>query len=431
MTSLSNPAAASRRWYVLGLLMLVYTFSFLDRQIISILAEDLKRDLDLSDSQLGILTGLAFAIFYSTLGIPIARFADSRSRISIISICLALWSAMTMASGLATDFTKLALARMGVGVGEAGAMPASHAIIAETFDENSRSSAMAIFQLGVPLGILLGFLIGGWVSEWVGWRWALIGVSVPGLILALVLRLTVREPVRQLATGRKPGKTLPTIGKLLRRSDYRHICAGATLASMGAYALMAWMPAYLLRSYPLSTGQVGTALSLIIGLGSGVGTFAGGWLGDRAASRSAHGPLLVCATLCLAATPLFVAALLTANLSLTLFFLVPAFAVFLAWMGPNWAMVQRVAEADARAMASAFILFVLNLVGLGFGPYLTGLISDAFADGQGGRSLQIAMMVISVVFVWAALHFWIAARAHRRIEAPAAGEPTDTSNAMA
>jgi predicted MFS family arabinose efflux permease len=414
MISLANSASSNRRWYVLGLLMLVYTFSFLDRQIISILAEDIKRDLDLSDSQLGVLTGLAFAVFYATLGIPIARLADTRSRISIISICLALWSAMTMASGFVVNFTQLAVARMGVGVGEAGAMPASHAIIAETFDENSRSSAMAVFQLGVPLGILLGFLIGGWISEWVGWRWALIGVSVPGLVLALVLRLTVKEPPHKQGVAKTQGKTLSAIGKLLARSDYRHICAGATLASMGAYALMAWMPAYLLRSYPLSTGQVGTALSLIIGLGSGVGTFAGGWLGDRAALRSSHGPLLVCAAICLAATPLFVTALLTDSLWQTLILLVPAFVVFLAWMGPNWAMVQRVAEADSRAMASAFILFVLNLIGLGLGPYLTGLISDMVSVGQGGQSLKTAMIVISVVFVWAAVHFWLAARAHRR-----------------
>ncbi|MYI36700.1 MAG: MFS transporter, partial [Acidimicrobiaceae bacterium] len=236
-----------RSKYTLYMLMLAYTFSFLDRQIIAILAEDIKRDLVLSDTQLGVLTGLAFALFYAGLGVPIARLADRWHRISLISICLAVWSAMTAACGAAGNFIQLALARMGVGVGEAGALPASHSIIADTFPPENRSSAMAIFQLGVPGGVLVGFLVGGWMSDWYGWRATLYFVGGLGVALAVIIFLTAHEPKRpQVADAVVRAGMISTIGRLTKNPAYNHLCAAATLASLGGYALISWSPALLI-----------------------------------------------------------------------------------------------------------------------------------------------------------------------------------------
>ncbi|MEM1019618.1 MAG: MFS transporter [Pseudomonadota bacterium] len=391
--------------YSLWVLMVVYTFSILDRQIISILAEDIKADLQLSDTQLGLLTGLAFALFYATLGLPIARLAERYSRTTIIAICLALWSAMTAFAGLAKSFSQLALARVGVGVGEAGAMPASHSLIAELYPPNKRSSAMAVFQLGVPAGVLFGFLIGGWVNDWLGWRATLITVGAPGLLLAGLVYFTVPEPKRTLQPSQR-GNFASDIGRLWSIPTYRYLTFGATLASMGAYAVLSWTPPLLLRDYELTTAAVGTALALCNGVIGGLGTFGGGWLGDRAARKAARGPFYVAAGAAALSGPLFLLAFLAPSYALTLVCLAAAFLFYLSWMGPHWAMVQSVAPASTRATASAFILFILNLVGLGLGPLAIGIMSDAFQAAGMEAPLRIAMMVGSGVFPIAALCFW-------------------------
>jgi predicted MFS family arabinose efflux permease len=403
--------------YSLWMLMAVYTFSFLDRQIISILAQDIKMDLKLTDSELGMLTGLAFAIFYATLGLPIARLADKYNRISIIAICLSIWSLMTVISGMASNYLQLALARMGVGIGEAGALPCSHSIIADTFPPEKRSSAMAIFQLGVPAGILFGFLIGGWVNQWVGWRWALVLVGAPGVLLAILLYFTVKEPIRNNFSVSDKTKESEIgfweqITELLSNRIYIYIGVAATLASMGGYCIMAWVPSLLIREYQLSTGVLGTLLSLIIGIGGGLGTYYAGKLGDKSASKSANGPLWLCMWINLLTAPLFLIGFLATDLISSLVFLTPAYIIYLAWMGPNWAMVQAVSPSKTRAMASALVLLVINLVGLGLGPLLVGIVSD-YLNGQGvSRSLNWALISSLIVYPLAALFYGLAAKAY-------------------
>ena len=404
---MSNETKPSKDNYTLILLMLVYTFSFLDRQIISILAEDIKNELSISDTELGILTGLSFALFYATLGIPIARLADKYNRISIISICLGLWSGMTIASGVATNYIQLALARVGVGVGEAGAIPASHSIIADKYPAEKRSGAMAVFQLGVPLGILAGFAAGGWLSEWFGWRMSLVVVGAPGLLLALILKLTVKEPKRAVPENSLEEKEVffTTVKKLIAIPAYNHLCAAATLASMGLYSIMAWTPALLLRDYGLSRPVVGMALALIIGIGGGLGTLIGGRMGDKASKKSKEGPFQICVRVCLLIAPLMIITYLVKDPKWVFVALTPAALLFFSWMGPHWAMVQEIVPKKSRAVAVAFILFVLNLIGLGIGPVVIGAFSDYMTLSGMESPLSIALMMMMIVFPWAAFHF--------------------------
>ena len=402
--------------YTLWILMAVYTFSFLDRQIINILAQNIKVDLSISDTQLGLLTGTYFAFFYATLGIPLALLADKFNRVKIITACLAIWSAMTVASGLASNYAQLALARMGVGVGEAGALPSSHSIIADTVPPEKRSSAMAIFQLGVPAGVLIGYLVGGWVNQWVGWRWALILVGAPGVLLAAFLYFTVKEPKRGVFTEQKT-KDLSLLEQtklLLSNPTYIYIGIAATLASMGGYCILAWVPALLIREFGISTGMLGTMLSLIIGGGGILGTYLAGLWGDRAAKKSAAGPLWVCVWITILTAPLLCAGFLLGNLWVTMTFFTPAYILFLAWMGPNWAMVQAVSPDKTRAMASALILLFINLIGLGLGPLWVGKLSDRFAGAGIESPLAWALVCSTIVYPLAALFFALAARSHTK-----------------
>lgn len=421
--------------YTLWMLMAVYTISFLDRQIVSILAQDIKLDLGLSDTQLGVLTGLAFAVFYATLGIPIAALADRVSRVPIISVCLALWSLMTVVSGMATNFAHLALARMGVGVGEAGALPCSHSIIADAVPPEKRSSAMAIFQLGVPAGVLFGFLIGGWVNEWSGWRMALVIVGAPGLVFALLLFLTVKEPKRgRFSSGvegdgvRAKSPFWRQLRALLARPSYIFLGLATTLASMGGYCILAWAPTLLIREHGLSTGVLGTMLSLMVGVGGLVGTYVVGLLGDMSARRHVRGPIWLCMWITLLTAPLFVAGFLARDLETSLIFLIPAYIVFLAWMGPNWAMVQAVSPERTRAMASAVILLATNLIGLGLGPMLVGVLSDRFEGAGMPHPLAWALVASLCTFPLAALCYVIAAltfhRGARDVYAASSGPAT-------
>lgn len=411
-TSLSSQAYS--RSVVLWTLTAVYTLSFLDRQIVAILANDIKRDLALSDAQVGLITGTAFAVLYATLGVPIARLADRRSRPRIISACLTIWSVMTAACGLAASFVQLALARVGVGVGEAGCMPPSHSLIAELFPPEKRSGAMAIFQLGVPLGVLFGFLAGGWINEALGWRSTLIAVGLPGVLVALWVLYAVPE-LRMTVERVTP----PPFWKLVRQlwcdPCYRHLAYGATLASAGGYAAIGWTPSMVIRDFDLGTGYVGAALSLTVGICGALGSYFGGKTGDAAGRRSPAGACLVAGWICAIAAPAFLAAYMGSTATFTLICLAAPFALAFAWMGPTWAMVQGRAPPDGRAVASSAVLLMINLLGLGLAPLVVGAISDFLAHREVARSLRAAVTLCVVcAYAWAALHFFLAARWTRR-----------------
>ncbi|MGE3464546.1 MAG: spinster family MFS transporter, partial [Pseudomonadales bacterium] len=279
----------SFRTYALSVLVVVYTFNFIDRQILSILLEPIKQDLGLSDTQLGLLTGFAFALFYATLGIPIARWADQHNRRNLIAAALAVWSAMTALSGFAMNFWHLLIARIGVGVGEAGCSPPAHAMISDYYPPEKRASALGIYSLGIPVGILFGFVAGGWMNEFFGWRAAFFVVGIPGLLLALIVRFTVREPARGMAEGRQDTSEMPTVKEtfalLWRKRAFRHMAFGGALTAFVGYGVVNWVPAFFIRSHGMGTGEIGTWLGLILGIPGGIGIAWGGFLADRLGAR--------------------------------------------------------------------------------------------------------------------------------------------------
>lgn len=277
----------SYRRYALGILTVVYSVNYVDRQILSILLEPIKIDLSLSDTQLGLLF-TTFGIFYATLGLPIAMLADRTNRRNVITASMTIFSAMTAACGAVTAFWQLMIARILVGVGEAGSSPPSHSMIADLYEPKTRATALAVFSLGVNIGIFIGFLVGGYIAQWYGWRMAFLVVGLPGLALAVVVHFTLKEPPRGHSEGRTgqeeqeetPG-ILDVLRFLLTQPAFRHIAAGATLVSFVGYGAVAWLPPFLVRSHGMAVGDIGLALSLIIGIAGGIGTYGAGYLADK------------------------------------------------------------------------------------------------------------------------------------------------------
>ena len=410
--SASDPHRTRR--YVLGVLVAVYTFNFIDRQILSILLEDIKRELMLSDSALGLLSGFAFAMFYATLGIPIARLADRGNRRNIIAVALALWSGMTAMSGLVTNFWQLLAARIGVGIGEAGCTPPANAILSDYYPPEQRATAFGIYAMGIPIGILFGFLAGGWVNHFFGWRWAFFVVGMPGLILALIVRLTVREPVRGQVEQRAAAASQPSLRETLRhlrgRRAFVHLALGGGLAAFVGYSWITWMPAFLMRTHGMSSGAVGTALGLIIGLSGGVGIALGGYLADRCGRHDKRWALWIVSIAVLVNIPFAFGVFLADDPTHALWFMVVPFLLGNFWQGTCFAQTQSLVGLRMRAVAAAVLLFVANMIGLGAGPQFVGLISDALQAAHGNDSLRYALLACSLVNVWAAVHFYLAGR---------------------
>ena len=403
--------------YVLGVLVVVYVFNFIDRQILAILAPAIKDELLLSDTQIGALSGVAFGIFYATLGIPIARLADRYSRVSIISICLSIWSLMTAFSGLATNFVQLLIARIGVGIGEAGGSPPSHSLLADYFAPGKRATALGIYALGVPIGILFGNLAGGWIGEIFGWRQAFFLVGLPGIVLAIILKLTVKEPPRGYSEE-KPADTTTvpfrTVVKTMRGfKSFKYIALGAGTQAFVGYGAIAWMPSFLVRAHDLSIGEVGTALGLIIGFFGGIGTLLSGVIGDKLGAKSVKYYMLVPAYGFLIAVPAGAAVFLVDDLYLVLaIYTIPAFLVNL-YTGPTFAMTQSLAPLAMRAAASALLLFIINIIGLVFGPTTVGIISDLLQSSMqmnDVQSLQMALLACNFVYLLSFYYYFQASR---------------------
>ncbi len=418
--------------YVLGVLVVVYVFNFIDRQILAILAQSIKEDLHLSDTQIGALSGVAFGIFYATLGIPIARLADRHSRVTIISVCLAIWSGMTALSGMAMNFWQLLIARIGVGIGEAGGSPPSHSLIADYFAPNKRSSALGVYALGIPVGILFGNFAGGWINEFFGWRNAFLVVGIPGVILAIVLKLTVKEPPRGYSEGRTPTTTQVPFLKVLKTmwgfGSFRQLSLGAGTQAFVGYGAIAWMPSFLMRTHDMSSGQVGTALGLIIGIAGGLGTFMGGFICDKLGERNIKYYMWVPAFGFLLAVPFGAAVYLTGNLYLSLaFYCVPAFLVNL-YTGPTFGMTQSLAPLAMRAAASALLLFIINIIGLVLGPTTVGILSDLLHTSwqmTESEALRWALFMCNFVYLISFLNYFLAARSLKEDLAKTAAEDID------
>lgn len=396
--------------YALALLTIFYIVNFIDRQILAILLESIKRDLGLSDSQLGLLSGTAFGIFYATLGIPIARLADVFSRKWVITASLTVWSGMTALCGSAGGFASLLLYRVGVGVGEAGGSPPAHSMISDYFPPERRATALGVFSLGVPLGILVGFAVGGWLDESLGWRRAFVVVGLPGVVLAAIGAATLREPPRGHSEGIADDGTgasaREVIGFLWGARSFRHLSVASGLYAFVGYSIVNWAPAYLIRAYGLGTAEIGLWLSLVFGLGGGIGVLLGGVLADRWARKDARGLLYVPTLAMLVALPFgpFIFTAGSAPVALSLL-CIPAVAG-LMYQAPAFAVTQSLVAPPMRATASAVLLFVINILGLAMGPAFTGALSDALAPRFGDASLGYALLLVSLALGWSAFHFW-------------------------
>ena len=402
------------RNYALGVLVVVYTFNFIDRQILSILLEPIKQDLGLSDSALGMLTGFAFALFYATLGIPIARFADRSNRRNLIAWALAIWSAMTAVSGLAQNFWHLLLARIGVGVGEAGCSPPAHSMLADYFPTENRATALGIYSLGIPFGLLFGFIAGGWLNEFFGWRVAFFIVGVPGLLLAILVRFTLREPPRGMAEGRVADEEQPTIMETFRflwsKRSFRHMAVGGGLTAFVGYGVITWVPSFLIRSYGMSTGDVGTYLGLILGIPGGIGIALGGYLADRYGARDTRWYLWIVSVALIASTPLFFGVYLSSTAFASLMFLILPILLGNFYQATTFSQTQGLVSLRMRSVAAAVLLFILNMIGLGAGPQAVGILSDVLQPSYGDESLRYALLMLSTVQIWAAYHYYQAGK---------------------
>lgn len=416
--------AHALRWrgLTLALLTIVYFFSFMDRYILTILLEMIKKDLHLSDTQLGLLQGIAFALLYATLGIPVASLADKHNRRNIISVSLAIWSAMTAACGLAQNFAQLMLFRVGVGIGEAGSSPPSHSIIADLYPPDKRSGAMAIFATGVVLGGGFGTMIGGTVAAAYGWRWALAVIGLPGLVLALAVRLFVVEPRRGLSEPDTAHHAdHPTIREgaaaMFANPVVRHLVAALTITSMVGYALASFLPSFTQRSLGLSMLTVALQIAPVIAVVGTIAGILGGRIADAAGRRygASAQPWVVAGAKAIA-FPCSIGVYLSGNVASALTLLVAAYFFASSYLGPSFALIQGHAPLRMRAVWASITLLCTNLIGLGLGPSLVGILSDALHPRFGVESLRYAMLIVELATPWAIFHYWRAGVLMRRRE---------------
>ena len=394
------------RSYTLAILFLVYTFSFIDRQILVIIQESIKKDLGLSDLQLGILSGFSFALFYVTAGIPIARWADRTNRRNIIVGSLTIWSAMTAMSGLVGNYAQLVAARIGVGVGEAGCSPPAHSMISDMYPRDKRATALSKYSAGIYLGILLGYLLGGYINELYGWRMTFFVVGVPGILLAVLMFFTVKEPKRRVHVGQ--AANAPTMGEAIKiimaLKSFRYFSLGCAVSGFGSYGIGNFMPSYLFRSHEMSSGDIGVALALVTGVGGIIGTILGGYLADKFGKKDKRFYMWIPAISALISAPVFAFIYLSDNTSLILW-LYPIPMIFTTmYLGPSISAAHMLVEPRMRAMISAVLFFVLNLIGLGLGPVTIGALSDYMQLSYGSDGLRYAMVLgLSTVFLQAYL----------------------------
>jgi MFS family permease len=415
---------SSYKKYLLTILLLILAFNFVDRFALGILLQDIKSDLVLSDTQLGFMSGIAFAFFYSVMGIPIARWADRGNRVTVISLTTAVWSVMVALCGMAGSFLQLLVFRIGVGIGEAGCIPAGNSLIADYFARPERPRAAAIYALGTSLGFIVGYLLAGWLNAFYGWRLTFLLLGSPGLVLAILARLTLREPrstgaipldVRGDAVAavaqQEPAPDLKTIFVILwRNKTFRHLVAGLSVIYFYNYGILQWQPAFFIRSYGLTSGELGTWFAVTYGVSGILGTYCGGALATRYAPLDER-------------TQLSAAAIVHVILGI-----INPFCYFLSnyyWTfavlgllnfggsvisGPYTAVIQTLMPARLRAVSLALAFLFANLIGMGLGPLAVGILSDSFRSWAKDESLRYALVALTPGYFWAAWHLWLASR---------------------
>ncbi|MBV9882184.1 MAG: MFS transporter [Sphingomonadaceae bacterium] len=400
---------------VLLILLLAYIFNFIDRQIIGVLALPIKTELALSDKQLGLMGGIAFALFYSGLAIPIAWLADRRPRVPIIAWSVGLWSLFTAACGLTHNFWQLFLARMGVGIGEAGGVAPSYALISDFYPKEKRGRALAFFSLGIPIGSALGVFFGAWLASHLDWRSAFLIVGLAGLPAALLVRLFIPEPARGgRDDGAEAGAPAPPFLevalRLARIPSFWLLSFGAASGSILGYGLIFWLPSFFARSFHLALGQVGWFYGSIVLVGGIAGTWLGGWLGDRTGPADPGAYARIPAFCFLVATPAFAIGLFAPSLWLGWLLFALGQMLALAWLGPVIAAVQHIVPPNMRATASASFLFINNLIGIGFGIFFLGFMSDAMQAAHGEDALKYSILYGLVFYLLSAALYFVAAK---------------------
>jgi MFS family permease len=413
-------ASLAYRSYVLVVLVIVYTFNFIDRQIVGILAIPIKAELRLSDSQLGLMGGLAFALFYTLLGIPIARLADRVSRTWIMTVALALWSLMTAMCGLTQNFAQLFLARVGVGVGEAGGVAPAYSLICDYFPAKERARALSVYSFGIPIGAAVGIVLGGYITSLMSWRMAFFIVGLAGLLITPLLKFTVREPKRgaldppRVDADRAAAVAAPTllevIAVLARKGSFWGLSLGAASASMMGYGLFFWAPSFLVRSFHLSLLHASLSFGALVLVGGLIGIWFGGALTDRYGEKRRSMYAFIPAIAFVATVPFYVAGVLSTTLWISFAVLLVPTALGLVWLGPVLAAVQHLVPSNMRATASALFLFINNLIGIGLGTALIGIVSDSMRLRFGVESLRYAILAGTGFYLVAAALLFLAGK---------------------
>jgi MFS family permease len=412
--------------YVLALLFVAYVFNFIDRQILGILLESIKRDLALSDTVMGLLTGTAFAVFYATLGLPIARLADVWVRRTIVALGLALWSGMTALTGAVQSLWQISAARIGVGVGEAALSPPAHSLISDYFPIEKRATALGIYAVGIHVGTLFGFKGGGLLDDAFGWRMAFVIVGAPGLVLALLVWLTVKEPARgRTDPSHTPRPAAPPVGAviahLMRRPSFVLLATAMGFIAFAGYAFSVWAPTFLRRVHGWSSGEAGD-LGWPIGIGGAVGSILAGWLADRLGRRDPRWWMWVPAMAGVLPLPFTLAFLFHGDPVMALWISTPGMAIAAFYQGPSFATVQNLSPPPMRAVASGLMLFITTMIGYALGPPTIGLLNDHVFAHHGEAAVRYSLgLVLGVAGAGGTLFYVLAAR-HLRSDLARTGE---------
>ena len=411
----------SRR-YALAVLTAVFAVNQLDRNILAITLNAIGKEFALTDTQLGLLSGALFAIVYVVFGFPVARLAAHGSRRNIIAGAVAVWSSLTIAMAAAQNFTHLAIARLGVGIGEAGAVAPAHSMISDLYPPERRTSAMATFAAGANIGVLLAFLIGGVAGQALGWRWAFVIAGLPGLALALLLRFTVAEPERDSRSNPDIRGSLffATLRTIWNDRGLFNAMWGLAVTGIVTFGALAWNATFIIRALGLSQAQTGIYLALSLGILGGLGTWAGGAIADRLGAKNARWRLGIVILAILLAKPFVITFLLLPSAGPALACLAISGSLAAVFWGPTYAFLHSRVEPHMRPMATAIFLFVFNIVGVGIGPTFIGLASDTLFAGEGERSLANAMLVVQIAGIWGAWHYWRAMKTIAPLDQPSA-----------
>jgi predicted MFS family arabinose efflux permease len=387
--------AGGYAYYVLAVLFLVSVFNFVDRQLVSVLLQPIKEEFQVSDAWMGALTGFAFMLVHSVVGIPLARWADRGDRRLILTLGVAVWSVLTAASGFARHFSVLLFARMGVGIGEAAGTPTAHSIISDYFPPQRRATALAVYAMGVYVGIMFGYIAAGWLGEHFGWRLTFVIVGMPGLLIALLLYFTVREPARSTTVESHP------LGEVARylfgKRAYVMLLAAASFHAAAAYCIAHWAPTFLLRVHGMSLSEVGISLGLATGLAGAAGSMAGGLLADRMGRVNRAWYAWTTAIAAFGSLPFAIGFLSSESAFVALVFYAPMTFLTGMYIGPLYAMNQGLARPRMRATAVAVHLFVVSILGGGMGPWVVGLMNDAFQAEYGDAGIRQSLIWVQCV----------------------------------